>query len=94
MAQKVREDCTGYQTFTNGGLLMEGGTITVTVPSDYLFDRQATLVFENAYYTIKRSIDDNKYYFRVFASDLKTENTESVLFKYPLDKIKTFEYRR
>lgn len=94
MAQKERQDCNGYETFVNGGLLMRGGTVVVTLPSNHLLDEKATFVFENAYYEITKSPDDNKNYFRVYAADVETEDTRSLLFKYPHDEIKTVEYRR
>ena len=94
MAQKERQSCNGYETFVNGGLMMKGGTVVVTLPSDYLLDEKATFIFENAYYEITKNPDNNRYYFRVYAADLETEDTKSLLFKYPHDEIKTFEYRR
>ena len=94
MAQKERWDCNEYHTYENGGRMMKGGTVIVTLPSDYLLDGKATLVFENAYYGIRRSNDNFRYYFRVFDAGSETKDTESLLFKYPYDKIKTFEYRR
>ena len=94
MEQKAREFCNGYETFSDGCVMMKGGIVTVIPKGEILGERKVKFVFENAYYRFTKNAEDNKMYLKVFASDLETKDTESLLLKYPASRVDILEYRR